>query len=86
MDKIVDFKTTCNDLDVEFEVMPLVNINDIENEEFFASITNLSINGKTTKKETPDIISAKVDYRIFYSNAKDSEKTSSNKDKSEKSK
>lgn len=32
MDKIVDFKTTCNDLDVEFEVMPLVNINDIENE------------------------------------------------------
>lgn len=61
-------------------------INDIENEEFFASITNLSINGKTTKKETPDIISAKVDYRIFYSNAKDSEKTSSNKDKSEKSK
>lgn len=61
-------------------------INDIENEEFFASITNLSINGKTTKKETPDIISAKVDYRIFYSNTKDSEKTSSNKDKSEKSK
>ena len=61
-------------------------INDIENEEFFASITNLSINGKTTKKETPDIISAKVDYRIFYSNNKDSEKTSSNKDKSEKSK
>ena len=61
-------------------------INDIENEEFFASITNLSINGKTTKKETPDIISAKVDYRIFYSNTKDSEKASSNKDKAEKSK
>ena len=61
-------------------------VNDIENEDFFASITNLSINGKTAKKETPDIISAKVDYRVFYSNAKDSGKTSSNKDKTEKSK
>ena len=61
-------------------------VNDIENEEFFASITNLSIDGKTAKKETPDIISAKVDYRIFYSNAKDSGKASSDKDKAEKSK
>lgn len=60
-------------------------VNDVENEEFFTSFISLSINGKTAKKESPDIISAKVDYRIFYSNAKDSEKTSSKGSKTEKS-
>ena len=52
-------------------------VNDIENEEFFSSVITLSINGKNAKKETPDVISAKVDYRIFYSNAKDSNKSNS---------
>ena len=52
-------------------------VNDVENEEFFSAVTTLSINAKTTKKEAPDVISAKVDYRIFYSNAKDSNKSNS---------
>ena len=29
MGTIVDFRSTCNDLDVEFEVMPLVDIDNI---------------------------------------------------------
>ena len=57
-------------------------INDVENEDFFSAITTLSINAKNTKKETPDIISAKVDYQIFYSTAKDSKTKSSDNDKS----
>lgn len=32
MGTIVDFRSTCNDLDVEFEVMPLVDIDNIEDE------------------------------------------------------
>lgn len=32
MGTIVDFRSTCNDLDVEFEVMPLVDFNNIEDE------------------------------------------------------
>lgn len=32
MGTIIDFRSTCNDLDVEFEVMPLVDIENIENE------------------------------------------------------
>lgn len=32
MGTIVDFKSSCNDLDVEFEVMPLVDISNIEDE------------------------------------------------------
>ena len=32
MGTIVDFRSTCKDLDVEFEVMPLVDIDNIEDE------------------------------------------------------
>lgn len=32
MGTIVDFRTTCSNLDVEFEIMPLVDIDDIEDE------------------------------------------------------
>ena len=32
MGTIVDFKSSCNDLDVEFEVMPVIDIDSIEDE------------------------------------------------------
>lgn len=32
MGTIVDFRSTCNDLEVEFEIMPLVDIENIEDE------------------------------------------------------
>ena len=32
MDPIVDLRNTCEDLDVEFEVLPMVDVNDIKDE------------------------------------------------------